>query len=545
MSGGTERRLTHARAWRNGAIAVVIAAGTIAAGAVAPASAGTSSGAKARDVTIKIAGIGLDGQPVSLANNQAALWPLSAPANNTYPIYANFDNEYRVLPGKYLVAGYVPVGSGQFQNSVVVQRVTISKSETITLDSQGAKPFSVALTGASATEQGQYADLCVTGGSGRQSWATSFLPSYVGGDTQYVKAFADKNLALLYHGFYSGDAGVNYDVAGYHAGGLPAGATYSSKAADLAKLTVAARAGTVAGQQWALSLDWQYGAANCGANFNPDAEALALPGSVIQYVSPGELSVGAFGLSPNGFSYDQNLRVAGGRSYTATFNNAVAGPYTGTPTINSGLLCSMPGAIYGTPGSVGWANDAVGTVTLRRGAQSLGRRGFGDFTTCFRVNHKTGWYTMTQSAHHAAAAGVTPATLSTSISLSWHFFIPALGAFEYGSDVQLPATLTTFAPAGLNMSNQVPPGQTSIVMHVIRNGGYSADFALNYRLRSVRVQYSTDGGHYWQTASVSARRGYWLVTVPSSGSAVSLRSTVTDVKGDSTVETIYNAYGVS
>jgi hypothetical protein len=483
---------------------------------------------------------------VSVANNQAALWPLSAPANNTGPNYGGPNGVYHVLPGTYLVGGYVPVSNGQYQNSVVVQRVTIRKSGTITLDSQGAKPFSVGLTGVSATEQGQYIDLCVTGGSGRDSWATSFLPSYVTpSGTQYVKPFADKNLALVYHGVYTDGAGVNYDIAGAHAGGLPAGAAYSANAADLARLTVAARAGTVTGSQWALSLNWQYGSTNCGANLNPDIEPLALPGSVTRYVSPGELSVGEFGLSPSGFSYGQNLRATGGRSYTATFNSAVAGPYTGTPTIDNGLLCSQPGAIYGTPGSAGWSDDAAGAVTLHRGSRSLGRRGFGGFTACFRVNHKTGWYTMAESAHHAAAAGVTAATLSTSISLSWHFRVPALGAFEYSSDVQLPATVTTFAPGGLNMSNQVGPGKTSIVMHVIRNGGYSADMALNYPLRSVRVQYSTDGGRYWQTASVTARRGYWVVTVPSIGSAVSLRSTVTDVKGNSTVETIYNAYGVS
>jgi hypothetical protein len=556
MGGGIEGRQTRARVWRNGAVAAigaaVIATGAITAGAVAPASAGTAAGtaagSKPREVTVKIAGIGLEGQPVPIPSNQTALWSLSAPAANVGPIYSDPRGQYRVPPGKYLAGGYVPVSAGEYENTVVVRQVDIRASETITLDSQGARPFSVALAGATASEQRQYADVCVGGGSGSRAWATSFLPSYVTpGGSQYVKAFADKDLVFVYHAIYTGTSGSVYDLAGARAGGLPADPSYSVPAAGLARLTVAARAGTVTGSQWGLSLNWQYRQANCGADLTPGTPAVTLPGSVTQYVSPGELNVGELGLTAaNDFSYGQDISVGAGRSYTTTFNNAVAGPNTGAPTISDGRLCSMPGAIYGDPVASGWAADAAGTVTLHRGRQPLGTRGFGGFTACYGVNHKTGWYTMTESAHHASApAGVTAATLSTGIALSWHFRVPALSPFAYASVVQLPATVSTFEPAGLNMANQVAPGSTSIRMHVIRNGGYAADMALRYALRSVRVQYSENGGRTWLSASVRARRGYWLVTVPSSGIAVSLRSTVTDVKGNSTVETIYNAYGVS
>src|SRR5262249_39789508 len=155
------------------------------------------------------------------------------------------------------------------------------------------------------------------------------------------------------------------------------------------------------------------------------------------------------------------------------FNNAVAGPNTGTPTIWNGVLCSLTDAIYGDPVAAGSANDAVGTVTLHRGALALGTRRFGQIETCFRVNHRSGWDTMTEAARQAKPpAGVTPAILSTHISVRWRFRIPALTAVQYINDVQLPATLTTFRPAGLNMSNQAAPGPTRIVLHVVRNGGY-------------------------------------------------------------------------
>ena len=59
--------------------------------------------------------------------------------------------------------------------------------------------------------------------------------------------------------------------------------------------------------------------------------------------------------------------------------------------------------------------------------------------------------------------------------------------------------------------------------------------ACNLRFRSRQIR-----------ASLAEHSGEWLAKVrdPASG-FISLRSTVTDIKGDSTVETINRAYGVS
>lgn len=536
MSGGSSRRI-----WALVAIgaATIVASTMVTAAAAPPASAQST-------VTVTFAGIGRDGQAVTIPFNQTAMWPLVAA--NASPIYASATGQYHVRPGEYLVGGYVPVSNGAYQNTVVIRQVDVRASETITLDSRGGKPFSVALTGVAATEQGQFADVCFGGGTGSGAWALSFLPSYVTpGGSQYVKPFTDKSLTFVYHALYADAAGTGYYLAGAHAGGLPAAPAYSASAASLARLTVAARSGTVAGSQWGLSLIWQYLHANCDADLTPAIQPQNLPGTDTQYVSPGVLSVSELGLSQGAdFSYGQSVRAGTDGSYRLTFNNAVAGPKTGTPTMYAGLLCSLTDAIYGDPVADGWAPDAAGTVTLHRGSLALGTRGFGQVETCFRVNHKSGWYTMTEVAHHAKPpAGVTAAALSTKISVRWHFRIPALSAVQYINDVQLPATLTTFRPTGLSMSNAAAPGPTRIVLHVIRNGGYTADMALRYRLRSVRVQYSVNGGRSWQSVPVAARRGYWVVTVPSTGAVVSLRSIVTDVRGNSTVETVYNAYGVS
>ena len=184
-------RSLRAGGWRTAVIATAGAAGVAVAG-LAPGAAGAAAAPKPHDVTVKIDGIGLGGQPVTIPSNQTALWDVARADDNPGPIYGDPDGRYRVLPGTYLVGGYVPVSNGHYQNTVVIRTVTIRASETITLDSQGARAFSVALTGASAQPQGQFADVCVRGGSGASSWATGFMPGYVTpGGSQYVVSVPD------------------------------------------------------------------------------------------------------------------------------------------------------------------------------------------------------------------------------------------------------------------------------------------------------------------------------------------------------------------
>jgi hypothetical protein len=60
------------------------------------------------------------------------------------------------------------------------------------------------------------------------------------------------------------------------------------------------------------------------------------------------------------------------------------------------------------------------------------------------------------------------------------------------------------------------------------------------------VEVSTNGGKTWQKLAIKKHGSSWLATVhdPASG-YVALRSVVTDVKGDSTVQTIYQAYSIA
>jgi hypothetical protein len=67
-----------------------------------------------------------------------------------------------------------------------------------------------------------------------------------------------------------------------------------------------------------------------------------------------------------------------------------------------------------------------------------------------------------------------------------------------------------------------------------------------YGWREVTVQASFNGGQTWHTVLATRHGTRWTVTVhdPASG-FVSLRSIAENVRGDSTVQTIYRAHGIN
>jgi hypothetical protein len=96
------------------------------------------------------------------------------------------------------------------------------------------------------------------------------------------------------------------------------------------------------------------------------------------------------------------------------------------------------------------------------------------------------------------------------------------------------------------MANDAAPGGHTVArMYLNRIGTFGIRPAL-HALRAVRIAVSVNDGRTWRELPVTRKSGYWTVVIPDPASGyVSLRSTVTDVRGDSTVETIYRAFGVS
>ncbi len=112
--------------------------------------------------------------------------------------------------------------------------------------------------------------------------------------------------------------------------------------------------------------------------------------------------------------------------------------------------------------------------------------------------------------------------------------------------MSFPVTETVYRPAGLNMDNQAPAGGHTALRITVNRAGDEFSPAPRYRLRTVEVQMSVNGGATWRTLTLTHRGSYWLATVPDPASGyVSLRSVVTDVRGDSSVQTIYRAFAIA
>ena len=156
-----------------------------------------------------------------------------------------------------------------------------------------------------------------------------------------------------------------------------------------------------------------------------------------------------------------------------------------------------------------------------------------------------GWYNFDVSATRWNPHGTEPADLlSPRATLNWHFYIRPVP--PAGNETDFPVTVTTYEARGLSMTNQAEPGVTTTVeFQVVRNGG-DGTAARHYALREVRVLASFNGGQAWHRLPISRSGRSWLAVVhdPASG-YVALRSIVTDVKGDSTTETIDRAYAIA
>jgi hypothetical protein len=65
-----------------------------------------------------------------------------------------------------------------------------------------------------------------------------------------------------------------------------------------------------------------------------------------------------------------------------------------------------------------------------------------------------------------------------------------------------------------------------------------------YKLKTPHFFASFNGGTTWVKVPATVQGNHWVLQVaePVTGARVSLRSVVTDVHGDSTTETVINAY---
>ncbi|MDT0343398.1 S8 family serine peptidase [Streptomyces litchfieldiae] len=125
--------------------------------------------------------------------------------------------------------------------------------------------------------------------------------------------------------------------------------------------------------------------------------------------------------------------------------------------------------------------------------------------------------------------GAPVATVSTEVTTSYTFTSAAAGAQE----VQLPASAVRFGP-NLTMASTSPAGRSVIVPITVQGSAAGGNHD------SLTVSVSFDGGETWTRTPITDYR--IRVTNPAAGGTVSFRAEITDAEGNTSTQTIIDAY---
>jgi hypothetical protein len=512
-------------------IVALTTVGVLGMGGLVAASAPTALAA-APALRIRVTGIDRNGHSTKVYAVIASM--------KQAPIYTN-GRTVSVPKGPAWVGAEVDTttGSQLMSATLVVRRVTISRSQTIVLDARPGKlvTFSLGVAGAQLTSHAVQA--CVGGnfipgapiGAGDGA-----APLYV------VPVRANKWFGFGYDSIWQ-TAAASYLVSGQSTGGIPSMPHYRSTPAGMAKIQLTLSSGDAVGNYEDIRVIRQ---TNCGIQQflpveNPTGE------SFTQYVSAGPYEIWTDGYRA---FWINNSRYAARQSYSDTFGAAAWGPGQDFPSVWEHEIQFTSQSPIGDPQHRSFECCDMSSMTLsyrghviKHAVQSQYRE-----TRTFTAHlpaSSAAWYTFRLVAWRRVPGLKVPANiLSPRITLSWHFRTSPEPGVPFNPKA-IPVTATRFVPSGLDLQNQAAPGaSTSIKVSILRPSGYISP--PRYSLRTFLVQASVDGGSTWQTVKLVRHGSYWLATVPDAASGyVALRSTVIDSHGDKSVETIYRAYAIS
>jgi len=481
----------------------------------------------ASKVTITVVGIDRTGNQTAIQSSVVPLGGNGIPSSGP---------TYRIAPGTYTIGASVPTmaGGNTVSDTIVIRRVDVTASQTIKLDARGSKLVSVWLDGKNLGSP-TMAGGCIRGGVG------VIYPS--GAPRLYVKPVSVANAGFEWTARAPGTGTTAYDLAGGSKAGLPSNPVYRISSSQLVPTVIQVKAGPVpdTAATWTTSVT-----ASDGCSLPGGSGSVVLPASVTDYRTPGSWRT-AVDTNRSPGTYDCSYTWAdqtylAGHHYTITFDSAARGPSQAVPVVVGKLLSFDPGPGYqfSDPHHHGYEYCNTVTVTLSREGRVVKSRrftGYGGPVTDFAATVRSGWYVLSVNAKQSEPHQAMPGTLlSPRTSLRWRFKI-GQGA--------VPVAVMSFLPLRLNMANKAAPGSVTTIkawptqnQYTFRPGKLSA-------AKKFSAQFSYDEGKTWHAAHVVRHQGYWMIQVrnPKSG-YVSIRSTTVNDAGDSSVQTIYRAYGI-
>ncbi|HEY1621697.1 MAG TPA: hypothetical protein VGG25_29020 [Streptosporangiaceae bacterium] len=512
-------------------LALPLAAGLALAGLL-PSAAGAVV-TPAATVKVKVDGLNRAGKVVSVA-------PSLISVSSGFRYFSD-GGAIRLPAGTYLVGGSVLTYNSSRQavsQTLVVRRVTITKSETVRLDGQHGKLVRVGLAASGATQRSLSVLACLEPSAGSE-----ISVSASGGQGVAVYAVPSRHAGVMFT--YLSDwqsPSAEYQLSGNRHNGIPSVLSFRPSLTSLAKIDLVMRANETPAGDLFVQADPNGGNTVCqsGAGIYSNVTA---PSATTVYRTPGSwLTAIEVERGGDGTGYIYRTRTyRAGHSYADRFLTAGYGPRDIIPAMEGDLFNADVSNLFADPVARGDNCCDKSVVSLRQGGHLIKKQDRSEWRehNVFSLTlHKRGWYTLTINSRKWSPHGAEPASLlSSRVILVQRFYavpVPPNGVYK-----PFGGTNTLFQPRGLSTENSAVPGaRTSVVIHVLHGG--------TTKLRSVEVQESGSGGKTWHRLRLTRGGSGWqgVITDPASG-FVSLRSTVKNVKGDSTVETVYHAYGIS
>ena len=514
-------------------IAALTTAGVLGLGGLVAGSA--PSALAVSTVRIHVTGIDRNGHSTKV---DAVIF-----GTNHAPIYTS-GTAVSVPKGPAWVGAEVDTTSGSqlVSATLVMRRVTLSRSRTIALDARHGRLVKFSLRGVPGAQlTSRLVQACVPGNF------VAGAPIEAGDDATPLYAVPVRAKGFGF-GFASTwqTATASYLTSGQSTGGIPATPHYRATPADMARVQLTMRSGDAVGGYEDIRVIRQ---TKCGIQQflpveNPTRE------SVTQYVSAGRYQI-----STDGYRafWINNARYAARHRYSDTFGAAAWGPGQDFPSVWEHRIQFTSESPIGDPQHQSFECCDMSSMTfsyrghvVKHAVQSQYRQ-----ARTFMAHlpaSSAAWYTFRLVAWRRVPGLKVPARiLSPRVTLSWHFRTSPEPGVPLDAKL-MPVTATRFVPRGLNLQNQAAPGADTVIrVNVVRPRGNSAYISPpRYSLRTFRVEASVNGGKAWQIVKLVRHGTYWLATVPDPTSGyVALRATAIDSHGNKSVETIYRAYAIS
>jgi hypothetical protein len=514
-------------------------ASVLSLGLLAGSAAATGSEPNSRIVTLTIRGVDMNGHPEQIVVGQYVGYGETGGQGGL----TSGPNELEA--GRYAIAVEVPTLNSQgddIASTLIARNVTVEHNMTLTLSAQHGVPVQISLNG--VPQDDVMANVCASTGPAAYGVIQVLSDAIQGPPPLYVVPYRSSTLRFVYQATSIAADRTEYNLAGSFAG-LPVKPVASFTTAGLAKVSLRVTAGAV--RPWsgdAGFLLFSPGGPACRATQSQASQSVLDPSVTTEYFSPGTWLPTYIPSDPDVGSVGDTLTdtYAAGRSYSDTFYGAAFGPDYYTPSAYPVARADTLGidltvnCLFSDPAGGVADPDAGAVVSLASDGRTLALVHMANLNRPYfrHVVHRSGWYALSVVARRRHAA----ALLSPEVTVRWRFYASLAQQAE-----QFPVSYTQYRVGGLNLDNQAAP-DTRTTIGVFVTGPSGAPNS-GRAWREVMIQASFNGGRSWQALRLRRRGRLWTLSFrePSDGT-VSLRSTVIGARGDSTVQTIYDAYNI-